>query len=115
MKKCILILAVMFFGATVIAQENVQKVKHVQKKDLVEATHYYTDGSVQQVGTFNSEGQLHGTWTSYDENGNKLAIGHYENGKKTGKWLFYANGIVNEVSYVDSKITNIAKIDNSEI
>ncbi len=114
MKKYILILVFVFIGSSVLAQENTQKVKHVQKKDLVEATYYYADGSVQQVGTFNKEGKLHGTWTSYDIKGNKLAIGSYENGKKIGKWTFWANGTANEVSYIDSKITNIAEINDTK-
>ncbi|PKQ44692.1 toxin-antitoxin system YwqK family antitoxin [Confluentibacter flavum] len=108
MKKYILILAIVFIGTSVFAQENTQKVTHVQKKDLIEATYYYADGSVQQVGTFNEEGKLHGTWTSFDTNGNKLAVGNYENGKKEGKWIFYTNGLANEVSFEDSKIVNIA-------
>lgn len=112
MKKYIFILAILFIGTSVFAQENNQKVKHVQKKDLVEVTYYYADGSVQQVGTFNEEGKLHGTWTSFDTNGNKLAVGNYEKGKKVGKWTFWSNGTANEVSYVDSKITNIVETND---
>jgi antitoxin component YwqK of YwqJK toxin-antitoxin module len=114
MKRYIFILAVLFVGTSAFAQENTQKVKHVQKKDLVEATYYYADGSVQQVGTFNKEGKLHGTWTSYDTKGDKLAVGTYEKGKKVGKWTFWANGTANEVSYVDSKITNIAEASDAK-
>tara|TARA_R110001583_G_scaffold17014_5_gene69352 strand:- start:3043 stop:3396 length:354 start_codon:yes stop_codon:yes gene_type:complete len=114
MKKYIFILAILFIGTSVFAQENTQKVKHVQKKDLVEATYYYADGSVQQIGTFNKEGKLHGTWTSYDIKGDKLAVGTYEKGKKVGKWTFWVNGTANEVSYVDSKITNIAETSDAK-
>ncbi|APY10756.1 nicotinic acid mononucleotide adenyltransferase [Seonamhaeicola sp. NFXS20] len=114
MKKYILILAVLFIGTSVFAQESNAKVKRVQKKELTEATYFYADGSIQQKGTFNKAGKLHGTWTSYDKAGNKLAVGNYENGKKVGKWLFYANGVVNEVNYVDSKITNVATTSKAE-
>ena len=116
MKKYILILAFLFVGTSVFAQETTQKVKHEQKGDLVEATYFYADGSVQQIGTFNEEGKLHGTWTSFDAKGEKLALGNYENGKKVGKWTFWSNGTANEVSYVNSKIINIAtNTDNSGI
>jgi len=116
MKKYILILALVFIGTSVFAQQSTQKVKHEQKGDLVEATYFYADGSVQQIGTFNEAGKLHGTWTSFDSQGNKLAVGNYENGKKVGKWTFWTNGTENEVSYVNSKITNIAtNTDDSDI
>ena len=115
MKKYIIILAFMFIGVSTFAQEKTQNVKHVQKKDLVEATYFYADGSIQQVGTFNKEGKLHGTWTSFDTNGDRLAVGNYKDGKKVGKWIFWTNGVANEVSYVNSKITNVAKADNSGI
>ncbi|OYX25681.1 MAG: nicotinic acid mononucleotide adenyltransferase, partial [Flavobacteriales bacterium 32-35-8] len=28
--------------------------------------------------------KLHGTWTSFDTKGNKVAVGNYENGSKVG-------------------------------
>lgn len=104
--KNILIIVLALFTSIAFAQKKTQNVKHVQKKDLVEATYFYADGSVQQVGTFNKEGKLHGTWTSFDTEGNKLAVGNYKNGKKDGKWVFWVNGVTNEISYVDSKITD---------
>mgnify|MGYP001814608597 CR=1 FL=1 len=111
MKKNIVLLSVMLLSAVVFGQNNEKKVTHVKKGDLVEATYYYADGSIQQVGTFNTDGKLHGTWTSFDNNGKKLAVGNYNNGKKVGKWLFWVDGIVNEVSYVNSKISKIEDTD----
>ena len=114
MKKYILILAVLFIGTSVYAQDTNTKVKHEQKGDLVESTYFYADGSIQQKGTFNEDGKLHGIWTSFDTNGNKVAVGKYENGKKVGKWTFWVNGDVKEVSYVDSKITKVTEKDNNK-
>ncbi|RED50664.1 toxin-antitoxin system YwqK family antitoxin [Seonamhaeicola aphaedonensis] len=111
MKKYIFILAVLFIGISAFAQDT-NKVKHEQKGDLIETTYFYADGSIQQKGTFNKEGQLHGTWTSFDAQGNKVAIGNYKNGKKQGKWTFWVNGEANEVNYEDSKITKVAKVNN---
>ncbi|TXE12742.1 nicotinic acid mononucleotide adenyltransferase [Seonamhaeicola algicola] len=113
MKKYILILAVLFMGVSVYAQDKNITVKHEQKNDLVESTYFYADGTVQQKGTFNKEGKLHGTWTSFDANGNKIAVGNYENGKKVGKWTFWANGVAKEVNYVNSKIAKITEVSSN--
>ncbi len=113
MRKYILILVVIFIGTQVYAQDTNAKVKHVQKGDLVESTYFYADGNIQQKGTFNKDGKLHGTWTSFDAIGNKVAVGKYENGKKVGKWTFWVDGDVKQVSYVDSKITRVTQKDKS--
>ena len=71
--------------------------------------YFYADGKIQQQGTFNAEGKLHGTWKSYDVNGNKLAVGTYENNKKVGKWFFWTDGVLKEVDYLDSKIASVSE------
>ena len=117
MKKYISILTVLFvlIGNTVIAQETEKKIKKVQKGDLVEATYYYADGSIQQQGTFNKKGELHGVWTSYDTKGNKIALGNYVEGKKEGKWIFWVDKEVKEVNYVNSKITEVLSSNRASI
>ncbi|WP_406685101.1 nicotinic acid mononucleotide adenyltransferase [Seonamhaeicola sp. MEBiC1930] len=114
MRKYILIIAVLFIGTSVFSQEVNNKVKHVEKDGLIETTYFYADGSIQQKGTFNKEGKLHGTWVSFNNQGEKIAVGNYENGKKVGKWTFWANGTVNEVHYSDSKITKVITPEESE-
>lgn len=114
MKKYILVLVVLFIGVSVYAQDTNVKEKHEQKGDLVESTYFYADGTIQQKGTFNEDGKLHGTWTSYDNAGNKIALGNYENGKKVGKWTFWANGVTNEVVYSNSKISSVNSISENK-
>jgi len=103
MKKSILLLVFLFVAATSYAQADAN-VKTHKKGDITEVIYYYDDGTVQQEGAFNSEGKLHGIWTSYDVNGKKLAVGNYLNGKKTGKWFFWTNQSLKEVDYIDSRI-----------
>ncbi|WP_412987767.1 toxin-antitoxin system YwqK family antitoxin [Pontimicrobium sp. IMCC45349] len=110
MKKCLLVLVVLFLSAPVFAQEN--NIKIEKKGDLTHATYYYDDGSIQQEGTFNAEGKLHGTWTSYDLQGNKLSVGNYINGVKTGKWLFWTANSLKEVDFVDSRIASVSEWNN---
>lgn len=111
MKKCILVLAVLFLSAPVFAQVN-NNVKYEKKGDVTIATYFYEDGTVQQQGTFNENGKLHGTWTSYDVNGDKLAVGNYTNGMKTGKWFFWTDNSLKEVDYVGSRIASVNEWKN---
>lgn len=106
MKKFALVVACLMFAVTIYAQEN-QKVEITKKGDLTEATYYYDNGKIEQMGTFNADGKLHGTWTSFDQEGNKVAIGSYENGLKVGKWFFWTDDILKEVDYLDSKIISV--------
>jgi len=96
----------MLTSASIFAQIDTN-VKIDKKGDLTEATYFYANGIIQQQGTFNAEGKLQGTWTSYDVNGNKLAVGNYDNNKKVGKWFFWTDGKLNEVDYIDSKIASV--------
>ena len=106
MKKCIVLLALLFVATSSYGQAD-QNVKIEKKGDLTEATYFYADGNIQQQGTFNSDGKLHGLWTSYDVNGNKLAVGNYEEGVKIGKWFFWTENSLKEVDYLDSKIVQV--------
>jgi len=106
MKKSILLLAFLFVAASSYGQADT-KLKTEKKGDLTEATYFYADGTIQQKGTFNAEGKLYGTWTSYDINGNKLAVGNYDNNKKVGKWFFWTDGKLSEVDYIDSRIVSV--------
>ena len=106
MKKSILLLALLLVAASTYGQADTN-VKTEKKGDLTEATYFYADGKIQQKGTFNAEGKLHGTWTSFDVNGKKLMAGTYENNKKIGKWFFWTNNSLKEVDYIDSKIFTV--------
>ena len=64
--KNILLTALMMVSGIAFAQNNPQ-LEAVDQK--VEATYFYENGKVQQVGTF-KDGKLDGKWISYSENGN---------------------------------------------
>lgn len=98
----ILVFAIGFFG---FAQEN--KVNVVKKGDIYEVTYFHDNGEVAQTGFFNALGKLHGTWKSYDYEGNKVSIGNYEDGKKTGKWLFWFSDKLTEVDYRNYSIEEV--------
>lgn len=107
MKKILLIFALLLTSYGFAQKDN---VKFEKNGDLTMATYFYANGTIEQQGTFNKEGKLHGEWVSYDVNSEKLAIGNYDNGKKVGKWLFWQKGVLKEVDYKDSKITNVTDL-----
>ena len=86
------------------------EVTYENKGELIQANYYDDQGNLEQQGTFNRDGELHGTWVSYDVSGKKLVEAKYQNGKKVGKWLYFNNDIIKEVFYEDSKIVSVNEI-----
>ncbi|MGR7812547.1 toxin-antitoxin system YwqK family antitoxin [Lacinutrix undariae] len=105
MKKIILV-AALFFVSLSFAQDK-PKVQIEKQGDLTQATYFHDNGVVEQQGTFNEEGELHGTWTSFDNAGNKVAVGNYNEGAKEGKWFFWTEDTLKEVDYRDSKVASV--------
>ena len=103
--KAWLLLVLLVPGCLAAQQKRV--VKFLEDKNLYEATYYHENGQVSQQGTFNLEGALHGTWTSYSESGKKIAIGAYQNGKKDGKWFFWEEAVLREVDYNQNAIAAV--------
>ena len=94
--------------------QNDNKTKYEQKGDLVEATIYNDDGQIEQHGFFKDK-KLHGTWTYFNEKGEKVSIGNYVNGVKTGKWLFKNDTGVKEVNYVNGKVVKVTELEDKSI
>ncbi|RPD96612.1 nicotinic acid mononucleotide adenyltransferase [Aureibaculum marinum] len=105
MKK-IAILLIVFCVSFSFAQQNENKVKLEKKGDLTEATFYYDNGQIDQHGFF-KDGKLHGTWTSYNLDGDKIVVGNYNNGEKVGKWIHKTNNVLKEVDYTNDKIEKV--------
>ena len=105
--KAILNLVIMLFCVVAFGQE--QKVEYKKlSNDLVKVTYYYADNSnlIEREGFFN-DGKLHGTWVSYDVEGNTTTIANYSNGKKDGVWTYFKKDKVNVVTYKLNKIVNV--------
>jgi antitoxin component YwqK of YwqJK toxin-antitoxin module len=99
MKNIFLILA-LFFGVTLSAQ-NDDGEKAVCKR--------FEDGSVKETG-FIKDGKLHGRWVQYSETGEAVVVAYYDEGKKTGNWLFLdsSKGEIKELEFYNNKV-NIVK------
>lgn len=111
MKNVILTLALVFSGH-VFAQESTNQTAAkgmanatVQKTgNLNKTVWYYESGKVKEIGYFKN-GLKHGTWTSYDEDGNKIMQANYVNGVKEGNWcVWHTNGLLKyHMVYEDGK------------
>lgn len=113
MKKTIVILAILFISTASFAQTK-PEMKLNKETDLIEATYFHANGEVSQQGTFNLEKKLHGEWMSFNEKGETISVGSYNNGVKTGKWLFWANDILKEVEYSNNAIAAVNETKNTE-
>tara|TARA_B100000524_G_scaffold340743_1_gene234161 strand:+ start:2814 stop:3167 length:354 start_codon:yes stop_codon:yes gene_type:complete len=117
MKNFSLILALLIVCSftNIYSQNNdKKKIEFNNITELIDVTYYYNDGTIKQQGSFNTSGLPHGSWTSYDQNGNKLCIGKYKNGKKTGKWYFFNLNKVDSVYFDGGSITSISNEKLSE-
>jgi antitoxin component YwqK of YwqJK toxin-antitoxin module len=106
--KNLMIAVVLLFSVATFSQE--QKVDYKKlDNNLVQATYYFADNNtiVEKEGIFNEAGKLHGTWISYNTEGNKTAIANYNNGVKEGVWMYFKGDKVNVVTYSNNKITNV--------
>ena len=57
--------------------------------EQVQVIRFYPSGQLQEVGHWN-QGQMHGTWAMWAENGRKVGEAHYRNGRKTGCWKLWS-------------------------
>ena len=109
MKKLIIFIAVFAFCSTLTAQEKKnQKIEQVG--DLFEVTIYYDNGQIMQHGFLTKENQLHASWESYYENGNRKCIATYNNGAKVGTWFYYYFDKRTKVVYDNNEIVEVEDI-----
>lgn len=110
MRNLVIVLVMLSVAFSYAQNDNEPKLE--KKGDLTYATYYHDNGEISQTGTFNADGKVHGEWKSYDAEGNKLALGNYEDGKKVGKWFFWQDESLKEVDFIDSKIVSVNQWDS---
>jgi len=105
MKKIVIILVMLSVGFTYAQNKNKPQLE--KKGDLLIATYFHDNGEIQQTGAFDANGKLQGKWTSFDVDGNKLAVATYDAGKKVGKWFFWEGHSLKEVDYTNNAIVSV--------
>ncbi|MFS4466451.1 toxin-antitoxin system YwqK family antitoxin [Maribacter sp. 2210JD10-5] len=110
MKK-ILFLAAFLVSIAMSAQA--VKPKFEKEGDKVKATYFHANGEVSQQGYFLNE-KLTGEWTMYNTQGEKIAMGNYVEGVKTGKWLFWEGETIKEVDFNNNRIAAVVDAKTKE-
>lgn len=113
MKNILFVATLLFYCVSSFAQTK-PEMKLNKDTNLIEATYFHSNGEVSQKGTFNLEKKLHGEWMSFNEKGETISIGSYNNGLKTGKWLFWANHLLREVEYDANAIAAVTETKNTK-
>jgi hypothetical protein len=98
--------------ATQTYGQKAKEQKLNKETNLIEVKEFHDNGLISQEGTFNLEGQLHGEWISYNDQGIKIAVGTYNNGERTGKWYFWSGDSMKEVEYTKNAIASIDGVKN---
>ncbi len=83
-----------------------QTTEEVTLEDsLIKKVTYYEDGSIREVGYFDSKEKRHGIWTLYYRNGNRSSVASFKHGLKHGEWIIYDNNstIVCRMFYNEGK------------
>jgi antitoxin component YwqK of YwqJK toxin-antitoxin module len=107
--KNLLLLVVLLAGMSMAAQA--PKPIYEKEGKMVKATFFHENGQIAQTG-FYLEGKLHGEWTMFCKEGNKLAMGTYQQGAKTGKWFFWEGEALKEVDFINNKMAVITQWNN---
>ena len=107
--KNLLFFAALMMGLSLAAQATDPTYK--KEGDLVKVTFFHDNGAVSQTG-FYLAGKLHGEWKMFDVSGDKIAIGNYNLGAKTGKWFFWEGAALKEVDFINNKLATIRQWDS---
>jgi len=99
------------FMTTMALAAQTPEPSYKKEGDLVKATFFHDNGAVAQTG-FYMAGKLHGEWTMFNNEGNKLAMGTYNFGIKTGKWFFWEGQALKEVDFINNKMAAITQWNN---
>jgi antitoxin component YwqK of YwqJK toxin-antitoxin module len=109
MKKLFVLIALFLLGLPAESQTKPnQKIEPVG--DLFEVTIYYDNGQVMQHGFLTRENELHASWESYYENGNRKCIATYDHGAKVGTWFYYYYDKKTKVVYDNNKIVEVQEL-----
>ena len=111
----LLVFATLALSFSLSAQK--KKPEFVKVGSMIKAVYYHENGSIAQMGCFNLKGKLQGEWVMFAQDGSKISIGSYENGKRNGNWFYWKpNGeMLREVSYTNGRLVSLVEWTNSNL
>lgn len=116
MKKLLIIIALCLPAWVASAAPGGTRIKTIVDlgKGLNKVTWYYENGNVAEEG-FYLQGKKHGTWTSFDESGNKNGVANWNRDKKEGDcYVMHPNGQIKyHLVYSDNKKVKAAEWDEN--
>ncbi|MFD1314940.1 hypothetical protein [Namhaeicola litoreus] len=107
----VLALCLLFIG---IGYAQKVEPKYEKQDDLVKVSYFFDNGDLKEVGYF-KENKLHGQWIAFNEEGKKVTVANYEEGKKVGTWYVVTNDSVKELVYDANKLVSVKDINTTEI
>lgn len=107
------VLSMLALMGVVILQAQDVKPSFTQEGDMVKATYFHENGQIAQEGYY-LDGKLHGEWQMFAASGEKIALGQYTFGQKSGKWFFWHQEGLKEVDYLKNQVVNVTLWNNKE-
>lgn len=107
--KNLLVLVVLLTGLSMTAQA--PEPTYEKEGKMIKATFFHENGEIAQTGYYLNN-KLHGKWTMFCKEGNKLAMGTYHEGARTGKWFFWEGEALKEVDFINNKMAAITQWDS---
>ena len=104
MMRQMIFMLCMLVGMTAFSQKKV--IKKTNDKEQLKVIYYHDNGLVKQEG-FIKNNKPNGQWKAYNEKGQKIALAHYDDGDKVGKWFFWKDGKLVEVDYDENEIASV--------
>ncbi len=115
MKKALklLVFASVVLTTTLNAQR--KEPEFIRTGSMVKAIFYHENGAVAQIGCFNLSGKLQGDWVMFAEDGTKISLGSYDNGKRNGEWFYWSKNrdMLREVTYSHGKLISVVQWSTS--
>jgi len=112
MNAQMILIFVFVFGFT-FSYGQTTKVARTSSPQLMKLTQFHDNGEIAQHGHIHRN-KLDGVWESFDAEGNKIAVGNYENGVKAGTWFFWTDEQLIEVEFTNNKVQDVIYWNNSE-
>jgi len=105
MKTYMVLILVFVLGLT-FSYGQTTKVERTTSPQVKKLTQFHDNGEVAQQGHI-LRNKLDGVWESFDAEGNKIAVGNYDKGVKSGTWFFWTDEQLIEVEFVNNKVEDV--------
>ena len=112
MKAQMILIFVFVFGCT-FSYSQTTKVDRTTSPQLMKLTQFHDNGEIAQHGHIHRN-KLDGVWESFDPEGNKIAVGNYDKGVKSGTWFFWTDEQLIEVEFVNNKVEDVIYWNTAE-